>query len=461
MTDERTLSRWRDAALDGSFSRIEGMLGELVQANWPEHKGQFFLREYGLPTGFDAGTPEYEAARAARLESDNRRYQDFVTKLYLDKFDGGRGPRGLEIAELRAQAAGLGASLLSSTAYDGDMGWQNYQLFSVNGPVPLDFKVSLLNLNAGQCKHCTSTLATRSQTMTCDVVRPDAVFADRMDYFNTVTHELAHGLRAVGPDFRNDTPEEMRKEEGIAKVFAALMTIQVFGTAGMTYVRGQIGEFGTDPERRFVNDASLPLRAALDYATANSGPFRQQSPRDLFALSEQIVAQHDVVRGMSFIESAVYERHLKDTPTDFNALAAKVEPLLDPANWAQAVARHKRSPLERDESLPFAAATVFQVEAYTRELVQLDLLNMGMRQNPLRPHSMRSYNAHTEDMLDPKVARDLQAFHARHNPSFCPPLVAQPVEYENEDGTKGVYGEAVSPPLGPPSSKHGKPAGPS
>jgi hypothetical protein len=276
--------------------------------------------------------------------------------------------------------------------------------------------VAFININAGIFAHGDEPLARWKEkpSFSCSTVTPQAIFEERLNLFDTVTHELAHAIRALNGTrlTRFSSFEAMREEENVARVFAGLMQAKYFQTAGVLSQRENVflhkWENPTDPKMNIAKyEAVGPIQAAILITANNREYMDKATPAQLLDLAEKLVASHDLTLGMSDSQRADYYKFLQGASKTPEAIASRLAlPQYDetgPAAKFNAItiqaalpkkpgqSQDTLPPATTDTSIPHTQAMRRIDEAQAYNLVIGDGLTAAReRLNPLLPPAMRA-----------------------------------------------------------------------
>lgn len=454
---------WRQVALEGDFGKTATMLQGMVASDWPELVNRIYIREYAIPglTAKSAKTEEGGApdvnndAAAAVIEKDERAYQEFLVKALAEVL--GQRPVGLQdddIKYLERQAKDLyanvkdNAGIVVRDAERGEYGLQQGHTYTIPGVYDPDdgreiypeenMKIAVLSISADKCPNCTTSIKARmGDDFSCQAVTPDGVFRDRMEYFATATHELAHAVRDVLGEQRYGTESERRAEESSARVFENLMVAKTFGAAGLLFMQENIYNLGFNQQNRY--EAIEPLKAALEIASGPDGLSRY-SPRQLLTLAEDLVRTHDVTANMTIKERLDYQHFVElapHTPEEAKARLNREGPhaVFNQLSLLETVKPDSGPEYFKAYKVPYTPA----MEAFDRntlqgDLVAQDLERLRMRLNPLRPPELNGSYAYNVWPETPEAQAALEKFTAGMNhPSCNIPQVIKDEQKRRED----------------------------
>ncbi len=423
--------RWRDAALTGRFTALRAVVSEMVAQNWPQQVGHIYMREYGKP--------------GEQSEAEDRRdYADFAADLYLKKYFHGALHQRIEHRDAIRAIAGehynvsmkpdYPVTAEGAKAYGVQMA-QDFQYASPKaggGFTQETFRISSLNIGAHKCAHCaTNVMAKVAQPDKCEIVDPDSVFKDRMDYFNTTMHELAHSIRELKGELKYGDMKEQRREENIALVFAGLMQAKVFGTAGMLALRTEaIRQYGDSGEEAVRYEAVGPMLAAIKFVDdKQQAGMAKLSPRDLLSAAVKLVDDNDLTRGMTPEQEQAFSDFLKHADRRPEVAGTRRQNLTKPTEDGLTrnftiIAQKPDGGLEMlHESTPYLPQMAALDEAFTRYgTLESSLREAQMRLNPLRPAAMARDVYQTSDptgFYDPKWQAALFEFNKGFNHPSC------------------------------------------
>ncbi len=310
--------RWRDAALSGDAKKLSAMVQEMVAQDWPEYKGQVYVREYNRADGISE-VQDFDA------------YRRFVTTLFDTRFASGRAKldqssrNGLTEQIKESYAAMQQKMSLHRSADSGSssiLGMADTAAFSYFSPgadgksVQLRvFPIATAQISAAGCRHCQSTVDYWTQNpQACAPVDPAEVHRDRTQYFRTAAHEMAHAIRALNGDFERALSGSAllgrREEEAVAEVFGQLLAVKLLGADGVLQVRA------TPPYIRRKDGSDDPVGALYDrvalhphvveYIDANFKAIQQAMPRQLLEQANALVRTHDPVLRLEGEEALPY-----------------------------------------------------------------------------------------------------------------------------------------------------------
>lgn len=423
--------RWRNAALTGQFSSLRGIVEEMVGSNWPRFQGHIYMREYGKPG-------------EQSEDKDRKAYAAFAGDLYLNRyFHGAPEQRTAHRDIIRGMASSHYDEMIKTdypvTAEGAQAaGVQVAQEFNYYVPQPNGtqdqrfYRVSMLNIGAHKCAHCaTNVAAKKAQPDNCSIVSPDEVFTDRLDYFGTTMHELAHSIRELQGDLKYDTPADRRREENIAEVFQGLMQAKVFGAAGMLQMRmDAIKHYNGDQATTTTYEAIGPMLAAVAFVDEKQqAGLAKMSPANLLKVAAKLVESNDLTRGMTPEQETAFRDFLQHADRRPEIAGKRHENLTKPTEDGLTrtftiIAQKPGGGLEiKHEATPYLPQMAVVDQAFARYgTLESSLRDMQMRLNPMRPQAMARDDYHAPDVTnfyDPKWQAALFDFSKGYNHPSC------------------------------------------